>query len=536
MIVSDMYGNPGINFSDHQVKNVSVYKKGERVSFDAVRQKSILSIAADETTVDASGAVRIDANRSTLYKIYVSEESFEGAVTSISVSDEIYAVDGIEFKSSDSFQNAVTSGHAMKPSLGRNYTFYVNDMGKIAAVEALTDVSVTYGLLVQLGSNDDNILKKQVEMKVVMTTGKVRDFVAAEKVRIDGIRERFDEDRAKALFCDDVTREVYDSATSSVITVTDYQLIPQVIGFTRNEEGEIISIDTRNYNAEEGDKYQTLGHRAPEQYTCNIYRGMIYPTANGSTSPNMNYGSAVLFVGPSDVSSADVEKDYEVYNGTYFQHDAKYKLEIFKCSEFNSLEIGFIHGGASGSASATADEYVLVNEMFRQLNKDGEVVTGIEGLQGGKRFAADLYSDDVLQGLTLKRGDLIAVGMNQRGQIITVKSIFDVDNKDSVLLSNNGKYYQERRTTVGKVYKASGSSLMITSTKAVTDSDAEDALELFNLPGLAMVYDEANDEVRSATKEDIKAYKGVYSDSLTSLVFALTTWGENKSFVIYNFE
>lgn len=530
MTFSDMYGNVSISISEDDVQSAVILRNGERISFGDIKPKSVISVSADVTSIDASGIVRIDENNSSIYKLYVSDKAFGGTVTSIS--DELYTVDGIEFKRGVYLDSAIASGNAVSPILGQNYTFYVNYMDEIAAVEALADTSVNYGLLVKVRNNRQ---KEQVEMNIITTTGKLQEFAAAQKVRVDGVKDKFDIDKAKLLFYDNVSSDVYDSATSSVITVTNYQLVPQVIGYTQNKDSEIVSIDTKNYNAAYEDKYATIRHQEPQQYTCNIYRGMIYPTAS-TTAPNMNYGKAILFVGPSNVAEADISSDYEVYGGTYFQQDAKYKLEIFKHSEFNSLEIGFLHDGASGSSSSTSDEYVLVNKTVTCLNKDDEVVTRIEGIQGGKRFAADLYSDDVLQGLTLKQGDLIAVGMNQRGQIIKVKSIFDVSNKNSVSLSNNGKYYQERRTTVGKVYKASGSSVMVTSTKAVTDSDVESAIELFNLSSTAMVYDEANKEVRSATSGDIKAYKGVHSDSKTSLVFILTTWGENRSFVIYNFE
>ena len=62
------------------------------------------------------------------------------------------------------------------------------------------------------------------------------------------------------------------------------------------------------------------------------------------------------------------------------------------------------------------------------------------------------------------------------------------------------------------------------------------SLELFEMPSGAIVYDEESDEIRAATTNDIKAYSKIHDENKTSLVFICTTWGQNVSFVIYNFE
>lgn len=535
MILSDMYSNPNICLSESNIEKISIYRGSEKLSFDDIKSKSILSVAADVTTIDSNGIVRIDTDKSSIYKIQVSEKVLSGVLNRSS--DEIYSIDGMDFEKSCYFNNAMYLGNTALPVLGKNYTFYLNYQGRIAAIETISDANINYGLIVNVNTDD---LEECVEIKLVNTAGKLQSFVCAEKIKIDGVVTKIDFNAAKSLFYDNVETEVFDQNTSEVVTVAKYQLIPQVIGYTLNEEGNITSIDTKNYNKDNEEKYGTLTYQAPEQYTCNVYRGMIYPTGMKSTSPNMNYDSAVLFVGPANIDGADITTDYQVYGKSYFQQDGKYSLEVFKRSEFNNLEIAFLRDGEA--STSTADNYIVVNKTLTTLNKDDEVVTRVEGVQSGTKFSADLYSDDVLKaaGLfengkcTLKCGDLITVDTNQRGQIVTINRLFDINNKD-IALSNNGKYYSERRTTIGKVYKSSGGQLMVTSSKAVTDDAVEDSLELFNLPSNAIVFDEENQEIRNATKDDIRAYKSVHSESMTSLVFILTTWGQNVSFIIYNF-
>ena len=535
MIISDMYSNPNICLSESDIEKISIYRGSDKISFSDIKSKSILSVAADVTTIDSNGIVRIDAEKSSIYKIQVSEQVLSGVLNRSS--DEIYSIDGMDFERSCYFDNAIYLKNATLPMIGKNYTFYLNYLGKIAATESISNANINYGLLVKVSTDD---IEEDVEVKLINTAGKLQSFVCAEKIKVDGVRTKIDFNVAKSLFYDNVETEVFDQNTSEVVTVSKYQLIPQVIGYTLNEEGNITGIDTKKYNEKNEEKYSTLTYQAPEQYTCNVYRGMIYPTGMKSTSPNMNYDGAVLFVGPANIDDADIATDYQVYGKSYFQQDGKYSLEVFKRSEFNNLEIGFLRDGEA--STSTADNYIVVDRTMITLNEDDEAVTRVEGVQNGTKFSADLYSDDVLKaaGLfengkcTLKCGDLITVDTNQRGQIVTISRLFDVNNKD-IALSNNGKYYSERRTTIGKVYKSSGDQIMVTSSKAVTDDAAEDSLELFNLPSTAIVYDEENREIRKATKDDIRAYKSVHSESMTSLVFILTTWGQNVSFIIYNF-
>ena len=102
-------------------------------------------------------------------------------------------------------------------------------------------------------STDD--FEEDVEVKLINTAGKLQSFVCAEKIKVDGVRTKIDFNVAKSLFYDNVETEVFDQNTSEVVTVSRYQLIPQVIGYTLNEEGNITGIDTKKYDEKNEEKY-----------------------------------------------------------------------------------------------------------------------------------------------------------------------------------------------------------------------------------------------------------------------------------------
>lgn len=540
LLFSDIYSNPNISLKADSVINYKIYYQGKEISFEEIPNDCILSVAAD-VTKKTDGVLTIDTDKSSIYRIYVSDEAVSGRCDS-KTDNDIVVIDGIEFEIGEQYKQARKKGYAIDMILSKKYKFYLDHNNRIAAVEEISDSGQGYGLLVKTVFEGVEADDFKLSLQMLTTAGKFMTYPVKEKVQIDGENKRLNMTSTKEIFYGDVTSQKVDPLTGEHITITNNQLIPQVIGYTINDSGEISKIDTKAYNKDKESRYNNIYHIPVERYTCNVYRGMIYPTENKSTAPNMSTVGAKVFVGPANINEADILNDYKVHNSNYFVQDGKYDMEVFKKSEYNALEIAFVQPGAS-SMSMDSTNYIIVDKVGVGLTNDDEIKTYIKGVQAGGEFNAYVYNEAVLSksGLyengkcTLKHGDLIVIEANARGEIVTISRVFDVDDKD-IALSNNGKYYNEQRKTVGQVYKNKGASVMVTSTKRVTEEDAEDSLELFEMPSGAIVYDEESDEIRAATINDIKAYSKIHDENKTSLVFICTTWGQNVSFVIYNFE
>ena len=355
---------------------------------------------------------------------------------------------------------------------------------------------------------------------------------------VDGVRvsDDFSADKVKELFWEDVSLERIDEATGATISYVQNQLLPQVIGFRLNDSGEISYIDTKAHNADKENSKTSICHRDVAKYRCNSWRGMVYPTELND-NPNLNYtgkANPIIFVGPIDVSSANIENDYAVHNGSYLSHDKNYEIELFKKSDFNDLEIAYIHEKA-GDENARY-KYVLVDRVVTSTNSNGDVKKKLYGVKYGERYEAFFTNDTVLEkaGFIPDTGDLIVAETTMNGEIASISRLVDAKNP-SLTLHKNDKYYSGERVTIGQVYNSNENNLMVTSTKSVSDPMVEKELELFMFPETAVVYDEEANEVRIAQISDVLAYKKTGSENRTSVIYACTTWGLHQSFVIYNF-
>lgn len=535
---SDLYYNPNITLNEDT--EYKIIYNGKEIAFEDIPEKSIISVMADKTKIE-NGCRVVDTDKATVYTLKIAHETMTGVCDNVNEADGIVKIDGIEQKINSVYLNARAKGLGVKLQVGKAYRFYMDFNNDIAAAEEVPDEGKAYGLLVKTIFEDLGGGDYKFRIKLLTTTGEFETFELPEqRLKIDGTAVTPTMELLKQLFWADVKKEVLDESTSEMVTVTKNQLIPQVIGYTLDSSNIISAIDTKKFAEAKEDKNSSLGYIPVERYTCNVYRGMVYPTENKSVAPNMTIGNVVLFIGPADIEGVDIENEYSITSYRYFKQDGKYDMEIFKRSEYNDLEYAFIHSGAT--ADTDNNDYILVDKVNLGLTKEGDVKTEIKGVRGSGKFDAFVYSDTILKqgGLyengkcILKRGDLIATKLNARGEITSINRLIDVADK-SIKLKNNGKYYNLERVTLGQIYKNDGESVMVTSTKPVTDSAVEDRLELFLFPTNAIVYDEESNEVRKATLADIKAYSKIHDEIKTSRVYICTSWGLNVSFVIYNF-
>ena len=536
MIISDLYGKSNIEVRDSNM-SCKFLKDGKTVEFKDITEGMVASVFADSAARTENG-ININSDTISALTVILSEKAVTGTVTSISNEDNLICIDGIEYFTDKDYLSTADAGLSVKPVVGESFRFKFDYENKISDVQYANTTETKYALL--LGMYIEEVdSEEDVVLRVLTTEGTHANYRVNKKVVIDGEKQPvdFSQDIAKMLFWEDIVLEKIDEVTGAVQTYTQYQLIPQVIGYRLNENGQIKYLDTKAFNPDKESSETSLNYRPVSRYTCNVYRGMIYPTEDND-NPNLNYtgdANPYVFVGPVDVKSADIYADYAVYRSLYFAQDEKYDLELFKKSEFNDLEIAFVH--ADFSDENARYQYILVDGVTTSLTPDGEVRSKLYGVKNGEHYEAFFYTDTVLEstGITLNRGDLIIAETNSRGEIASVTRLVDISDPQ-LKLSKNGKYYAGERITIGQVYNSNGKNLLVTSTKRASDPDAENVTELFMLPDTAICYNQSTDEIKSADLNDILAYKKTNSENMTSVIYACTTWGLHQSFVIYNFE
>ena len=534
MIISDHYGKNNICLSESEKYELT---DGEvSLDFNDISEGDVVSVFADSIS-KGRGIPEVNATDAKVFRIIVSKNVMSGEVTGFNEAKNLISIDGKEYYFDHDYKLLMKKNNAIQPKIGGRYVFRTDYEKNICDVRNATESDVSFALILGAVTNG-NSLCEVVSLKLLTTDGQLRVYPVYKKVKIDGVKvsEDFSVNKLKALFWDDVTLEKIDNTTGATITYTNYQIVPQVIGYRLNDAGEISYIDTKHHNGDKENSNTSIGYIDVAKYTCNIYRGMIYPTEKNN-KPNLNLSGVrpILFVGPVDVSSANINTDYAVYDGNYFEQDGKYEIEVFKKSEFNDLEIAFIHANASDAMERY--KYILVEDVVNELTADGDVKKKLTGVKYGARFEAFFESDEVLinSGLTLNKGDLVVAELNPRGEIALISRLVDVKNPN-LTLHKNDKYYSGERITIGQVYNSDAKNLMVSGTRRVSDPDVVNELELFMLPETAIVYDEEADEVRIAQVSDVLAYKKTNSEERTSVIYACTSWGLHQSFVIYNFK
>ena len=535
LVLSDLYGKPTIELDEMDMK-YSITNGDTDIEFGDISVGDIVSVMADSVTYE-SGIAKINITEANSFQFIVSKKQVSGEVTSVNNSDNTISIDGREYYFDNDYKLMAGKGIAINPVAGIYYTFGIDFQNKVCDVQYDNKKDKEYALLLGV-DGQKQAFREDISLKLLTTEGVLKTFPVYKRVVVDGVRvsDDFSADKVKELFWEDVSLERIDEATGATISYVQNQLLPQVIGFRLNDSGEISYIDTKAHNADKENSKTSICHRDVAKYRCNSWRGMVYPTELND-NPNLNYtgkANPIIFVGPIDVSSANIENDYAVHDGSYLSHDKNYEIELFKKSDFNDLEIAYIHEKA-GDENARY-KYVLVDRVVTSTNSNGDVKKKLYGVKYGERYEAFFTNDTVLEkaGFIPDTGDLIVAETTMNGEIASISRLVDAKNP-SLTLHKNDKYYSGERVTIGQVYNSNENNLMVTSTKSVSDPMVEKELELFMFPETAVVYDEEANEVRIAQISDVLAYKKTGSENRTSVIYACTTWGLHQSFVIYNF-
>ncbi len=152
-------------------------------------------------------------------KIIRSEKLVQGAVEELS-SDSV-TVDGQSFKLAPGYK---TNKSLTQPELGMQADFYLDYMGRLAAIDTSFSKSGTYGILV--GMHGKTGLETQVQVKIYTQDAEMRGLEFADYVRLNG------EPKKEA-----------DLRTAGVLS-DGTNAIRQLVTFKLNSRGEVSEINT----------------------------------------------------------------------------------------------------------------------------------------------------------------------------------------------------------------------------------------------------------------------------------------------------
>lgn len=445
-------------------------------------------------------------------KIFYSNSEAEGTVESMETSNGALAlvIDGKRYETSASFRKN------NKVSLKDTGLFILNANHKIAAYRRGTSESTQLGYLID--AQAISAVDQTYQVKLLSQEGTVRILNMAQKVTVDGIKYAAPKNAAARL---------YDQG----------KFVPQLAQYRLNGAGELQYLDLAP--RKEGDVLESANslecHYASAGQIIYVRNTGIF----GGKLPTK--GSTLVFKVPQDPTNA-VDKDYKVYDMSYFANGQNYAVEGYRVARDHYSADALVLYAQTGSASVDGNAPVtIVDKIQPALNEDGDIVQKLYGYRNGAAVEYLTREDNLLSSVSslnaadnpvheLECGDIVQLEIDDHNEIVGVKLIYQ-RNIGKIGVGTASDPNARFRVYMGKAYAVSEGYLMLT-TSALSDDLTLNSLEVY--PGTILpivVYDHTKENKLSVGKlGDIVDYKSTLQ---ASDVFVYTSYSSNGMIVVY---
>ena len=413
--VTDKYGKPSLVLDpeDDDVKFV-ITKATQELELSDLEEWNVLSVAKSK---DAS-----------IITIEVSGEYVTGKVTEIKNDER--GIGGKRYK--------IAKNYTEEIKLGDEGTFYLDVEGKIAAVDATKTLSSNYAYAVKgaLSNGFDKVL----EIKIFDKDGKTVTLKSGEKIKLNGVSGKTPQDVLEKL-----------SDESDVF-------VPQLITYETNASGELTQLNTATDKTESGEINKS-------SFTLNVKDSLTYKAASKKLGAYNVNSETIVFNIPAGKTSTD---DFSIENISLFEDKTEYDVLIYDLGE--DLTAKAIIVTNSQGIAGLEDSMVIVDYIATMNNDDNELVDKLYGYQDGKKVSFETEESGILVNgdeETLKTGDIIQVKTNSKGQIQSIRVLFEAKNKTT---EGTEVIADDLQIVYGKVIKKFASSINVSvSGGAVTN-------------------------------------------------------------------
>ena len=343
----------------------------------------------------------------------VSTEKVEGKVTEIG--DDLYFINGKGYEKASNYTSEI--------KLNDEGTFYLDIDGKIAAVSGETTVSSNYAYLTDAGMTTG--MDKTLEIKIFTKDGKTMLLKTDSKVKLNGVAGKTPE-------------QVLDTLNGS-----DEKVDPRLITFEKNSDGVVTQINTAtNSSAINEDKFMMNM----------VENDVVYKKASGklvgtSMSVNITEDTIVFDIpeGKTDTS------DFAVRGHEFFTDGDKYNVKVFDVTEERNAKAVIVT-----NSTGTADEeaaLAIVDKITSGKNNNDDEIQILYAYQNGEKIQIPTAEAGILvkgEGKPLAQGDIIQFETNIKGEIESIKVVFDIETKET---EAENTISEKMSTYYGKVVK-----------------------------------------------------------------------------------
>ncbi len=438
--ISDKYGNPALKLDPNSDIKYSITKDGEDFEFKNLKEWHVLSVTESLDKM--------------LVSILVSDESVTGVVTE--ADDESVRIDGVEYKIAHNYPDDI--------NVQDEGTFYLDIMGKIAAVDSNSSAAGNFAYLMDAGKSGS--VSSDIEFKLFTSNGETEILTANTKITFNG------------------SNQTAESVLSTLSSGGSVQA--QMVTYDVNADGKITKLNTAVEKAEYNNNIFTLNFKG---------ENVVYKSASNKLGKyNLNKDTIVF-----DIPAGETESDhFAIRNMDMFVNDSDYNVAIYNMSEDLTAKVVMV---TNSTGRTSAEMPIAVIDKIAKVNNDrGEDVEKIYAYYKGEyvSFMSDKSGVFMKNGKLLEQGDIIQFNTNTKGEIDTINVLFDISQKTTEFEKSTDDGLQ---TIYGKVDKK------FTSSINVTVNDGE--LNNYSLTDVTIYeYDSSKnqDKIRVASAADIERY------------------------------
>lgn len=474
-------------------------EEGREISDSAIREYSVILLC--------------ESYDKSYLKLIVSNKSVSGSIASVEKDVETIAeINGERYKVGNRFPEDALSDR------GRTSTYYMDAFGVIQAVKSGATVGTQYGYIVKgrMTENDDGNMVAW--MKIFNHDGKfITATTSYEKLKLNGIQR------------------ATEAALETAICNSEKNIIPQIVGYRLNSDGEISMLDTVGTMT------------GTDDVLCKeISSSGRYKKKNATFSGRVGIASnAKIFSVPSDTDDTD-EKSFSAVTLDSIPNDTDVDSFIgYRTIEESPLcDILIIHDyGSSGIQKE--DTFAVVTKVRDSLNEDDMVVPVITMMKRGEIKDYTCEDEDVAKNIRsfdgtnlgeykLGRGDTVKFALSSDGKIEEIELHYDYSEKKMLSKNNPANYTGTPGIMLMNVYNKYEDMIVTTANTPKPGMTSETGAFVYYKAGGydIIVYDEELDEgVKAGSVADINDF--VHNGENYSKAYIASSYGEPVSMVIY---
>ena len=367
-------------------KNVEIYDlKGNLISFEDITKGDVLSVAS---SLDGEYTEIIVCDEYRMGKIASYETGNAETWVNIGNDENFYKV-------SETLKDKVNSN-----SFG---TFYLDFKGNVVFYR-YQETEYQYGYLVTVGNGGgiDDTLK----FKVVTQYGTVVVFSAANMFTLDG--DKYSK-----------TGSPKSAGVSNALVVlgaenADSNIVPTLIRYKLNDNGEIVAIDSPNASKSQSEMKVISEGNA------------IYRDNAASMNGKVYVGGCMAFVVPDDKLDTD---NYIVTSASRMAASTYYDYIAYSVNSKYSADALVIEGTDNFKKVSYDNAFAMVEKVSKTLVNDNEAVK--LSLYTNKTVTEVIVVDPEVQktALSIEAGDVIQYSTNANNEVMSIRCIYDKSNE-----------------------------------------------------------------------------------------------------------